>query len=185
MYARNTRGSTRHHCPAAARNGIGRVSIADLNTYRHHMAMKSVPHLEADRAAWRAPHGGPMRTFLLVLILATSLVACDRQSATEHAAVPVDESDIEIVGKRYDVRVEDTGYSPNNLQMKVGEEATLVFTRITESTCGETVVIPSIDVRRDLPVNKAVAIPFTPTTTGKIAFACGMSMMKGAIIVVE
>ena len=126
-----------------------------------------------------------MRSFLLVLILATSFVACDRQSATERPTAAVDESGIEIVGKRYDVRVEDTGYSPTELHMKVGEEATLVFTRLTESSCGETVVIPSIDVRRDLPLNKAVAIPFTPTTTGEIAFACGMSMMKGAILVVE
>jgi plastocyanin domain-containing protein len=34
-----------------------------------------------------------------------------------------------------------------------------------------------------LPLNEPVAIEFTPAKTGDIAFACGMNMLKGVVVV--
>jgi plastocyanin domain-containing protein len=38
-------------------------------------------------------------------------------------------------------------------------------------------------LKKELPLNKAVDVEFTPTKAGDIAFACGMSMYKGKIVV--
>lgn len=126
---------------------------------------------------------------LVAGLLLVSIAACsnapDGDSTTAGESTVSKIAEIEVVGARYDIKVENHGYEPTNVQMKVGEEATLVFTRLSESSCGESVVIPSLDIERKLPLNQPVAIPFTPTNTGEVAFACGMSMMKGAIIVVE
>lgn len=137
---------------------------------------------------WGMKHAGIQ--ILLLVVVVVSLAACRPDASNDTGANNESEpasaaTSVEIVGKRYDVNVGDAGYVPNRLEMKVGEPATLVFTRTTESQCGEAVVIPSLDLQRDLPVGQPVAIPFTPTKTGEVAFACGMNMMKGAIIVVE
>jgi len=36
---------------------------------------------------------------------------------------------------------------------------------------------------RALPLNQAVDVEFTPTKGGEIAFACGMNMLKGVVVV--
>jgi plastocyanin domain-containing protein len=38
-------------------------------------------------------------------------------------------------------------------------------------------------VKRGLPLNAPVTIEFTPAKAGDIAFACGMNMLKGVIVV--
>lgn len=45
------------------------------------------------------------------------------------------------------------------------------------------VVFESLDIRRDLPLNQPVPIEFTPPRTGEIAFACGMNMLKGSVVI--
>ena len=86
-------------------------------------------------------------------------------------------------GGRVEVIVSDDGYAPNEIIATRGEELTLVFKRTTESPCGQAVVIPEHDIRRDLPLNQPVEIAFTPTRTGRLTFMCGINRMKGAIIV--
>ena len=44
-------------------------------------------------------------------------------------------------------------------------------------------VFPSLNIKRALLLNEPVAIEFTPAKTGDIAFACGMNMLKGAVVV--
>lgn len=84
---------------------------------------------------------------------------------------------------RVEITVGDAGYTPNKVHATRGEPLTMVFTRTTESICGAEVVIPEHNIRKQLPVNEPVEVTFTPTNTGRLAFMCGMSMMKGAIIV--
>ena len=55
--------------------------------------------------------------------------------------------------------------------------------RITDKTCGTEVVFPSLDIERALPLNEAVVIEFTPAKPGDLAFACGMNMLHGTVIV--
>ena len=59
----------------------------------------------------------------------------------------------------------------------------MTFVRTTDKTCATEVVFPSLNITRALPLNQAVDIEFTPKRTGDVAFACGMNMLKGVIVV--
>lgn len=61
--------------------------------------------------------------------------------------------------------------------------ARLTFVRTTDKTCGTEVVFPSLNIKRALPLDDAVVIEFTPAKSGDIAFACGMNMLHGTIVV--
>jgi plastocyanin domain-containing protein len=58
---------------------------------------------------------------------------------------------------------------------------TLVFTRTADDGCGAQLVFPSLNIRRDLPLNEPVEVAFTPTV-GTTAFTCGMSMLRGSVV---
>ncbi|MBC7793248.1 MAG: cupredoxin domain-containing protein [Clostridia bacterium] len=81
------------------------------------------------------------------------------------------------------VEVTDDGYEPSRIDVGKNQPLTLVFTRTGTSTCGEQVVVPSQNIKVDLPLNMPVEISLTPREPGTIAFACGMDMLKGAIVV--
>jgi plastocyanin domain-containing protein len=40
-----------------------------------------------------------------------------------------------------------------------------------------------LNIKRALPLNETVVIEMTPNKTGEIAFACGMGMLHGAVVV--
>jgi Cu+-exporting ATPase len=44
-------------------------------------------------------------------------------------------------------------------------------------------VFPSLNIKRALPLNEPVVIEFTPAKSGDIAFACGMNMLHGTLVV--
>lgn len=80
------------------------------------------------------------------------------------------------------VTVSDMGYEPSRLSLRAGVPARLTFLRTSDKTCGTEVTIPSLNIRRALPLNEPVDIDLTPTK-GEIAFVCGMAMLKGTIVV--
>jgi cobalt-zinc-cadmium efflux system membrane fusion protein len=80
------------------------------------------------------------------------------------------------------VTVTKDGFSPSTITVKAGSPARLVFVRTTDLTCATEVAVPSLKIRRPLPLNEPVAIEFTPAKAGAIDFACGMDMFKGAIV---
>jgi plastocyanin domain-containing protein len=45
------------------------------------------------------------------------------------------------------------------------------------------VVFPSLNIKRALPLNQPVVIEFVPAKAGDVAFACGMNMLKGVVVV--
>lgn len=81
------------------------------------------------------------------------------------------------------VIVVDGGYSPNTVRARKGERLRLVFDRRDDSSCSEEVVIPSLGIKRFLPSGERTTIEVTPTEAGRIPFMCGMSMLRGTIIV--
>jgi membrane fusion protein, heavy metal efflux system len=81
------------------------------------------------------------------------------------------------------VVVNEQGYEPAKLTFRAGTLARITFVRTTDKTCGTEVVFPSLNIKRALPLNQAVTIEFTPAKTGEIAFACGMNMLKGVVVV--
>jgi hypothetical protein len=80
------------------------------------------------------------------------------------------------------VRVTEQGFEPATLRLQAGAPARVTFIRTTEKTCGTDVVVPSLKVKRALPLNEPVTIEFTPKK-GEITFACGMNMLRGTIVV--
>ena len=81
------------------------------------------------------------------------------------------------------VQVTERGFEPDRVSLKAGSPARLTFVRTTDKTCGTEVVFPSLQIKRDLPLNQPVTIDFTPAKTADIAFACGMNMLQGVVVV--
>jgi membrane fusion protein, heavy metal efflux system len=81
------------------------------------------------------------------------------------------------------VVVNEQGYEPAKVALRAGTLARITFVRTTDKTCGTEVVFPSLNIKRPLPLNEPVVIEFTPAKSGDIAFACGMNMLHGTIIV--
>lgn len=81
------------------------------------------------------------------------------------------------------VAVTENGFEPERLHLRAGVPAKLTFIRTTDKTCGTEIVFPSLKIKRELPLNQPVLIEFTPEKTGDIAFACGMDMLKGVVVV--
>jgi membrane fusion protein, heavy metal efflux system len=81
------------------------------------------------------------------------------------------------------VVVGDQGYDPATVTLRAGVPARVTFVRTSDKTCGTEVLFPSLDIKRALPLNAPVVIEFTPAKAGEIAFLCGMSMLKGVVVV--
>jgi plastocyanin len=90
---------------------------------------------------------------------------------------------VQVSGRRLDVTVTKQGYAPSSVEVAANEQVTLVFTRTETTECGSEIVIPSLAVKKALPLNEPVAIAFKTDKPGEVAFTCGMDMMKGAIVV--
>jgi hypothetical protein len=80
------------------------------------------------------------------------------------------------------VVVNEQGFEPATVPLRVGTRARVTFLRTTDKTCATEIVLPSLKIERALPLNEPIVIEFTPAKTGDIAFACGMNMFKGAIV---
>ena len=77
------------------------------------------------------------------------------------------------------ITVGELGYQPSRLTLRSGVPARITFVRTTDKTCGTDVVFPSLNIRRELPLNQSVDIEFTPRASGNIEFLCGMNMLRG------
>jgi plastocyanin domain-containing protein len=114
------------------------------------------------------------RTALLVAMLAavflapTSADAQSRKSARSQSAKVV---------------IGNYGYDPASIRLKRGVPAKVTFLRVSESTCATEVLFADYGIRRELPLNQAVTVSFTPRKTGEFAFTCGMNMHRGKLII--
>ncbi len=83
------------------------------------------------------------------------------------------------------IKVDQNGFSPSSIEAEAGHKLNLVFNRAAGSNCGNVVVFPKLKIRKSLPVGRDVIVSLTPRTAGQIAFACGMGMYKGTIVLTE
>ena len=81
------------------------------------------------------------------------------------------------------VIVGERGFEPATVTFLTGTPVRITFLRTTDKTCATEVVFPSSKIKRALPLNEPVTIEFTPEKSGRIAFACGMDMLRGTVIV--
>ncbi len=81
------------------------------------------------------------------------------------------------------ITVSKNGYEPASINAKKGEKLTLAFYRADAENCGGEVVFPKLKITKKLPVGETVLVEITPTESGELAFACGMDMLKGKVVV--
>lgn len=74
------------------------------------------------------------------------------------------------------------GYSPDRIVARPGLPLRLHFDRQEESPCSEEVVFPDFGVRRHLPAFATTTIDLPATPAGNYAFACGMDMLHGTLV---
>lgn len=111
----------------------------------------------------------------LAMALVTLLAACSSGASTQ---APPDDHRRSIA-----VEVGGSGYSPSEVTAAAGEEVRLVFTRTSDDGCGQQLVFPDMNIRRDLPLDEAVPVDITMPASGTVAFTCGMGMYRGSVVV--
>ena len=99
------------------------------------------------------------------------------------SATPASSSNSTEAAQTAKVIVNEQGYEPAKVTLRAGTPARITFVRTTDKTCGTEVVFPSLNIKRALPLNEPVVIEFTPARSGDIAFACGMNMLHGTVVV--
>ena len=109
------------------------------------------------------------------------LRAASGSGATGAAPTPNTAASAEVQTAK--VAVTEKGYEPDKVTLRAGVPARLTVVRTTDKTCGTEIVFPALNIKRPLPLNEAVVIEFTPAKPGDIAFACGMNMLKGVIVI--
>ena len=75
------------------------------------------------------------------------------------------------------------GYSPDTILVQAGKPVRLLFYRDETADCSERVVFEQFNVDARLPAFETTPIEFTPTEPGEYPFRCGMSMLKGLLVV--
>lgn len=80
-----------------------------------------------------------------------------------------------------EIDITSSGYSPNLIRVKQGEEVTLTLKSRDAYACTSAFRIPSLGIVRNLGPNDTQTLTFTPTEKGQIQFNCSMGMYRGII----
>ena len=75
------------------------------------------------------------------------------------------------------------GFVPAVVTVQSGQPVTLLITRRTHRTCATEFVLKPYKIVEKLPLNRTVAVRFTPRKPGELEYACGMGMIHGKIVV--
>ncbi len=126
-----------------------------------------------------------MKRFASVLALLIAATGCDKapEPGAQASATPAAKDSASSSARTIDVEVGDKGFEPNNVEVKKGENVTLRFKRTSEETCAKDVVFPELDIKKPLPLNKAVDIKVPTSKARTLSFQCGMGMFKSAVLV--
>ena len=75
------------------------------------------------------------------------------------------------------------GYQPDTILVQAGKPVRLRFYRDETADCSERVVFEQFGIDRRLPAFETTVVEFTPAEPGEYPFRCGMSMLKGLLVV--
>ena len=117
------------------------------------------------------------RIVALVITLAAaagSLAMGPPPRARAQAPSPVREIEIVVRG----------GYQPGRITVPEGEPVRLRFVRHEYASCTREVVFPWLGLRRELPPHQPVVVELPAMRAGEYEYHCGMSMIRGTIVVV-
>jgi len=91
-----------------------------------------------------------------------------------------------LAGGVQEIRIRVEGaYAPARVRVRRGSPVRLIFDRQETSSCSEEVVLPAFGIRKFLPAFQETVVEFTPQEAGSYEFTCGMSMLRGRVIVEE
>lgn len=90
---------------------------------------------------------------------------------------------IDLEGVQEVTIVVEGGYHPPVVRVKRDQPVRLIFDRRERSGCSEEVVFADFGIRKFLPAFAKTQIELTPSQTGQFTFTCGMSMLRGQLIV--
>lgn len=82
-----------------------------------------------------------------------------------------------------ELTVTKEGFVPAEVKVRKGEPLKLVVTRKVQRTCATEIVLDGTGIKKELPLDKAVEIEFTPERNGQIKYACAMGMVGGVLLV--
>ena len=127
-----------------------------------------------------------MKTLALVSTLAAAC-ACQAKH-DQHSPAPATKTPPAAAQQVNGVQVVDLTisggeYRPASFTVRAGMPVRLNVTRDDKPGCGDTLVIPSQKVTKEIPVNRVTTIEFTPAKAEDLEFTCGMNMMRGKIVV--
>lgn len=97
---------------------------------------------------------------------------------------PATASGDESAPRTLEVTVTDEGYQPARFELVAGEPVRLAFRNEADMACAATVHSEDLGIpRTQLPKGETTVIELKPQRAGEFTFACGMDMMKGAVVV--
>jgi plastocyanin domain-containing protein len=118
-----------------------------------------------------------------LLLSAAAAVALAAAPAPAQQPGPVAEGKLVNGVRVVELTVTGNGFEPSNVKVRKGEKVRLVVTRKTQRTCATEIVIKDAGINVPLPLDKAVAVEFTPKKTGELRYTCGMGMIGGTLFV--
>jgi plastocyanin domain-containing protein len=87
--------------------------------------------------------------------------------------------------RRVELSVTSKGFEPSPIHVKKGQPLVLVVTRRTDRTCAKELVVPSMNLKAALPLDKPVELRLTPAKTGELKYGCAMGQMLSGVLLVE
>jgi plastocyanin domain-containing protein len=119
---------------------------------------------------------------ILIAVTSVMMMSCQAERPAAEAAPQRVVSAADNI-RTVAIKVSGGAYEPAVVTVKKGEPVRLQFTRDEKPTCGDVLVIPSLNIKETIPVNEVVSIDITPDKAGDLEFTCGMNMLKGKIVV--
>jgi plastocyanin domain-containing protein/YHS domain-containing protein len=74
------------------------------------------------------------------------------------------------------------GYIPDTIVARPGAPLEIAFSREEDSSCSEEVWFPTLGIKESLPAFETTLLRIPPTPAGRYPFTCGMSMLKGVLL---
>lgn len=81
-----------------------------------------------------------------------------------------------------EILIKDGVYTPAYIELGVNQLVTLRFIRKDATPCAEIVSFNSLNISRQIPLDKPMDIDMTLTQPGEYEFTCQMGMYRGKVI---
>jgi plastocyanin domain-containing protein len=119
----------------------------------------------------------------VIAVAVLSVLSCKADEPEPAPVVQQPAATTSTAAQTVDIKISGGEYQPASITVAKGQPVRLNFTRDEKPTCGDVVVFPALNIRKEIPVNQVVSVDLNPTEAGELKFTCGMDMMKGAVVV--